>query len=142
MEPIKYEIFISYSHRDNRVIQANQPPWVEEMHRSLEVRVGMIMGEDIAIWRDKKDLNRGDYFDQVIFDHIKTIPFMLCILSPGYKNSDYCNQELAAFYRHAQENGGLKVNDRPRIIKVVKTFVPITEHPEALQGIEGYEFYQ
>jgi len=142
MNPIKYDIFISYAHRDNRVIQLNQPPWVEEMHRALELRVGMILGDDIAIWRDKKDLNQGDYFDQAIFDQIKTIPLMLCILSPSYKNSHYCNEELAAFYRHAQENGGIKINGKPRIVKVVKMFVPIEEHPLALQGIEGYEFYQ
>ena len=141
MNPMRYEIFISYSHRDNRVIQ-NQPAWVDELHRSLESRVGMILGEDVAIWRDQKDMDRGDYFDEVIFDRIKVIPFMICILSPSYANSNYCNAELGAFYRQAQENGGLKIQDKPRIIKVVKMFVPREEHPSALQGIVGYEFYQ
>jgi TIR domain len=141
MNSMRYEVFISYSHRDNRVIQS-QPAWVDELHRSLESRVGMILGEDVAIWRDEKDMDHGDYFDDVIFDRIKVIPFMICILSPSYANSKYCKAELEAFYRQAQENGGLKIQDKPRIIKVVKMFVSREAHPPALQGIVGYEFYQ
>src|SRR2546423_199045 len=142
-EDIQLEVFISYAHRDNLSIRRrDEDRWITNLHRSLEIRVGQLLGENIAIWLDNKDLRGDDYFDDVIFDHIKNIPIMICVLSPSYNNSKYCKMELEAFFKFASQNGGVRLGNKSRIFKVVKTYVPLAEHPVELQAMLGYEFYK
>jgi hypothetical protein len=49
---------------------------------------------------------------------------------------------LEEFCKTAATNGGLRVGNKLPVFKVVKTFIPVQEHPRQLQGTLGYEFYE
>src|SRR5262249_1334827 len=66
---------------------------------------------------------------------------LVSVVSPRYLQSPSCRRELEDFFRLAAQNGGLQLDDKHRVFKVVKTHVALEEHPSELQVLLGYEFY-
>jgi hypothetical protein len=148
------DIFINYDHDDNLAAISTFNGWVDTMHESLLTRLTQLIGQRPAIWRDKKMKGNTPLSDTLVLKLSKTA-FLVSILSPSYVNSGWCIDELNEFYRRASQNGGIKINNRSRIFKVVKT--PITDDPRIdplensplpqelrslLQDSLGYPFYE
>ena len=66
----------------------------------------------------------------------------MAVISPRYVKSEWGRKELTAFIEAAREQGGLAIGDKSRIFKVLKTPVPLDEHPAELQPLLGYEFFR
>ena len=66
---------------------------------------------------------------------------LVSIVSPRYLKSEWCRRELQEFHKVATEQGGVRVGNKSRIFKVVKTPVPLDEHPAEFQSALGYNFY-
>jgi hypothetical protein len=139
--PFENDIFISYAHIDNLPLAEGQRGWVEDFHRSLQIRLQQLLGAELNVWRDKK-LQGNDYFDDTLIHRFPRIAVLVSILSPRYLQSEWCLRELREFVNAAQQTGGLRLGDRSRIFKIVKTHVPRQQHPAELQPLLGYEFYQ
>jgi hypothetical protein len=136
-------IFISYAHVDNKPLTAEEKGWVELFHDRLGIRLGQLLGKNwnVRIWRDKK-LQGNDHFGAEIIHQLECAGILVSILSPSYVTSEWCLKELNLFYRSAESNEGARLGDKSRIFKVVKTFLPYDQHPEVLQELLGYEFYE
>ena len=137
MPAFKYDLFISYSHRDNG--GGKGEGWVDRFHDLLRERLSNQLGRDPFIWRDVKQLDGSDYFDDEIARSLELSRVLLVIISPSYMNSPYCAQELEGFTAAATATGGERVGNRTRRVKVVKTWVERDLHPEALRRQTGYE---
>jgi hypothetical protein len=137
----KDDIFISYAHIDNQPLAEGLKGWVETLHERLKIRLGQLLGEEASIWRDRK-LQGNDIFADALVEEISKVAILVSILSPRYVKSEWCLRELEEFCKIATTNGGLRVGNKLPVFKVVKTFVPLPEHPQQLQGTLGYEFYE
>jgi hypothetical protein len=148
------DIFINYDHDDNRAPIPTYRGWIDTMHESLLTRLTQLIGERPAIWRDVMMGGNDPLSDTIVLRLAKTA-FLVSVLSPSYVNSKWCKRELNEFYERAAENGGIKINNRSRIFKVMKT--PIGDDPrvDPLEGSDlphelrmllqeslGYEFYE
>lgn len=129
--------FISYSHFDKA--------WVDSLHSRLADRLAEQLGEKPNIWRDTQ-MGRSEAFANTLVLKLSKTAFLISVLSPGYINSEWCIKELNEFYRRAAENGGIRVNNRSRIFKIVKSPIEDFDVPpilqELLQEFLGYEFYE
>ena len=134
------DFLISYAHLDDQALVEGEPGWVSRLHRLLEIRVGQLLGEKPKIWRDPK-LQGNDFFADTILDRLPKVGALLSVLSPRYVQSEWCIRELKEFCRASERSGGMRVADKARIFKVVKTPVPLERHPAELQPLLGYEFY-
>ncbi|HEV8241356.1 MAG TPA: hypothetical protein VGS57_18465 [Thermoanaerobaculia bacterium] len=135
------DLLISYAHIDDQPLIEGQPGWVATLHRILEIRVGQLLGEKPRIWRDPK-LQGNDFFsDTILVERLPRVAALLTVLSPRYVQSEWCTREVEAFCRASLESGGIRIADKARIFKVIKTPVPRDRHPEELQPLLGYEFY-
>jgi hypothetical protein len=134
------DFLISYAHLDDQALIEGEPGWVSRLHRLLEIRVGQLLGEKPKIWRDPK-LQGNDFFADTILDRLPKVGALLSVLSPRYVQSEWCNRELKEFLRASEKSGGVRIADKARIFKVVKTPVPFERHPEEVQPLLGYEFY-
>lgn len=135
------DLLISYAHLDDQTLVEGQPGWISWLHRLLEIRVAQILGEKPRIWRDPK-LQGNDYFaDTIVVEQIPRVAALLTVLSPRYVQSEWCLREVHEFCRASEATGGLRIGDKARIFKVVKTPVPLDRHPAELQPLLGYEFY-
>jgi hypothetical protein len=136
----EHDFFISYAHLDDEALIAGEQGWISELHRLLEIRVGQMRGEKPKIWRDLK-LQGNDIFADTIVERLPRIAALVSVLSPRYVQSEWCNRELNEFCRAAERSGGVRIGDKARIFKVVKTPVNRERLPEQVQPMLGYDFF-
>ena len=134
-------LFISYAHIDNEVWSASQEGWITSFHRALEVLLAQKMGERPRIWRDQK-LQGNDLFGDEIIDQFPDVAAIISILSPRYITSEWCIREMKTFLRVAEQTGGVRIGNKSRVFKVIKTPVSIEKHPDEIRDILGYEFFK
>lgn len=134
------DIFISYTHVDNKSLAEGQDGWISTFHRGLEIRLEQLRGTPIDIWRDIK-LQGNDALDESIFKQFPNLALLVSVLSPRYIQSTWCTRELACFLETAEARGGVNVCGTTRIFKVIKTFLEADKHPPGLQDLLGYQFF-
>ncbi len=134
-------LFISYAHIDNEPLTPEQKGWITRFHSSLEALLSMRMGGKALIWRDNK-LQGNDVFADEIVDQFSQTAVLVSVLTPRYLNSDWCNKEVAEFCKRAEESGGMVVENKARIFKVLKAPVDTQDSlPEVVKDVLGYEFF-
>lgn len=134
-------LFISYAHIDNQPLTAEQQGWITRFHASLEAILSMRMGGKAEIWRDDK-LQGNDVFADEIVDQFAQTAVLVSVLTPRYLNSQWCNKEVAEFCKCAEQSGGMMVENKARIFKVLKTPVDTQESlPSVVKDVLGYEFF-
>jgi len=135
------DIFMSYAHIDNQPLIEGNQGWVSTLHQALAIRLQQLLGGEVKIWRDPH-LKGHEYFSDTIVMQLPHVAVLVLILSPPFVRSEWCLRELQEFCQRAEHTGGLRLDDKSRLFKVVKTHLPHQEHPPALQGLLGYEFYE
>jgi hypothetical protein len=135
------QLFISYAHIDNQPLTPEQQGWVSRFHASLEAMLSMRLGRKVAVWRDQK-LAGNDVFADEILAQFSSTAVMVSVLSPRYVESEWCTKEMEKFCEAANQSGGLLVENKSRVIKVIKT--PVDSEaglPAVIRGMLGYPFY-
>lgn len=138
-----YDIFISYAHIDNQALFHEKYGWIEEFYNELNLLLTRRIGEAgaIKIWWDNKKLDGSMEFNSYIDKSIRQSAIIICLTSPAYLKSQYCQKELQTFYDKAMtEPDGLYLNDRSRIINVLLNNIPYTKWPKELIGTTGFKF--
>jgi hypothetical protein len=134
-------LFISYAHIDNRPLNPGQEGWISHFHSSLESMLSMRMGRKAEIWRDQK-LAGNDVFAEEIVQQFSNTAVLVSVLTPRYVESDWCTREIREFCKVAEDSRSLTVDNKARVIKVIKT--PVSSEgrlPPLMQQMLGYEFY-
>jgi hypothetical protein len=141
MPGFQIHLFISYAHMDNEPLNGEPEGWVSQFHRSLETMLSMRMGRKAEIWRDKK-LSGNDNFGPEILAQFPKTALLISVLTPRYVDSDWCTREVREFCKAAEQAGGVVMENKSRVIKVIKTPVE-DESPlvEAMRNTLGYPFY-
>ncbi len=141
MNKFAKHIFISYSHIDNHPLSPEQQGWISRFHQTLQGLLNMRLGTDASIWRDDK-LTGNDVFADEIVHQFKDVALLISILSPRYIKSEWCTREAREFCQLAEKSGGLKVGNKVRVLKVVKTpFDTLDSLPGVFKDVLGYDFY-
>jgi hypothetical protein len=139
------DVFISYAHIDDQPMMEGQRGWISQFHRSLEVRMAQLLGQELKIWRDPK-LQGSDLFDEALVKQFSASKVLVSVLSPRYVRSEWCRRELEEFVRAAATQGGLTADNKSRVFKVVKTPVTPQEIPPQLADLFsrllGFEFFE
>ena len=132
------DLFISYSHIDNRPWGAGQREWVTEFHRELETRLAQLVGRDVIVWRDAK-IAGHDEFDDRIVSELRRSRLFLCVMTPRYLKSEWCQKEIGLFLGEASAG---PADARRPFFKVIKTPIELRDQPPPAQRLLGYEFYR
>jgi hypothetical protein len=135
------DAFISYAHLDNIELIEGRKGWVANLYRALDVRLAQLLGNDARVWWDPK-IDGNDYLEDTLVDRLARVAALVAVVSPRYVRSEWTRKELQAFCAAASRQGGLRIQDKARIFKVLKTPVPLEEHPPELRSLLGYEFFK
>jgi predicted CoA-binding protein len=100
-----------------------------------------MLGKESRIWWDKK-LRGNDDFDDTLVTRLQRVALLVSVVSPRYVRSEWGRKEILAFCQAAAEQGGIEIQDKCRLFKVLKTQVPLEQHPPELQSVLGYEFFK
>jgi len=135
------DLFISYAHIDNAFFPGGTKGWIDMLHERLEIRLAQLLGEKPNIWRDRK-LRGYDDFEETLVIELSRSAILLAVVTPRYVDSPSCRSEIENFFRLAAERDRLQFGDKRCVFKIVKTFVPLQDHPTGLQDLLAYEFYE
>jgi TIR domain len=137
-------LFVSYAHVDDMVTPGDDQGWVTRFHKYLETYLSQSIGEQARIWRDDR-LRGNEIFANEIVKQFPQTAVLLSILSPRYIDSEWCLREVDEFCKTAELNGGLTVDDKARVIRVMLRGIPAERReqlPNVLKDALGYEFFQ
>jgi TIR domain len=141
MATFEKHIFISYAHIDNQPLTPEQKGWISHFHASLEALLSMRLGQTAKIWRDDKLQGNDVFADEIVAQFAKTA-VLISVLTPRYLNSDWCTREVREFCAQAEQSGGLLVDNKARVFKVLLLPVDTQESlPAVVKDILGYEFF-
>lgn len=132
-----YEVFVSYAHNDNDPKEAG---WITRFEENLKYYLKMRLGRVARIWRDKK-LRGNDVFGDEITERFLQSRILISVLSPRYVESEWCMREISEFCTHAEQSGGLRIDNQLRVFKIVLLPADQKELPEAVAGSLGYDFF-
>ncbi len=113
-------LFISYAHADNKTTPDDNKGWVSRFHEYLESYLSTNIGEDAAIWRDER-LRGNDIFASEIVEQFPHTAVLVSLLSPRYIESEWCIREVNEFCDVAGKHGGLVVDNKARVLRVMLT---------------------
>ena len=136
-----FDAFVSYAHLDNIELVEGRTPWVSGFRRALEVRLAQLIGRSAKVWMNEKRTGSDIVADEDV-GPLQRAAFFIAIVSPRYVRSEWSLRELAEFEKVAEQQGGMIVGGRSRVVKVLKTPVPAEKTPGVLQRTFGYEFYR
>lgn len=140
--PFDKQLFISYAHLDNKAAQGMTEGWVSRFHVALEDVLNTRRGGRQKIWRDDR-LEGNDVFTPEIKRQLPESAVLLAVVSPSYVQSTWCRDEASLFCDSAQLTGGLVVDNKSRLIKVIKVPPPTLEPlPPVMREMLGYNFYE
>ncbi len=134
-------LFISYAHIDNVPLTEHQQGWITRFHDTLSAMLSMRIGRKAEIWRDSK-LNGDDIFADEIIQQFPQTALLISILTPRYAESEWCTREVKEFCKCAAATGGLVVDNKSRVLKVIKT--PVENEaflPPVMREVLGYPFF-
>nr|ACX33952.1 hypothetical protein [uncultured prokaryote EC6] len=124
------DVFVSYTHNDNLEFDAEKKGWVSRFHLVLLNYLTSKLGRTAKVWRDAK-LEGNDAFWDVIFKALAEAQTLVAVVSPRYVQSKSCVKEVVEFNRHWQAAGGVKVGDKPRLVRILTEPVKL---PELIDG--------
>ncbi|MBP7393407.1 MAG: TIR domain-containing protein [Zoogloea sp.] len=136
------QIFISYAHLDNQPLTADQAGWVSLFHSTLQTLLSQRLGAPADIWRDDK-LRGNDTFSDEILKQLAGTAIFVSILTPRYLKSEWCTKEIRSFCQQAEAGQSLVVDNKARVIKVLKLPIDAGQSLPPVVGQQlGYEFYE
>ena len=139
------DVLLNYAPIDDQPLLDGRPGWVSQLHRNLQVRVEQLLGESVNIAQLPAPADSSS-FDTEILEELPRIKAMVSVLSPPFIKNEGCRRGVEEFWRVADQSGGQWVDDKARLLKVVKTAVSSQEMPQPLADIFsplfGFEFFE
>ena len=128
------DIFINCALIDDQPLSTDQRGWVSQLQRHLEVRLEQLWGEPLKIGRYPMPAGEPPVSEE-FFNELAQVKTMISVVSPPFLKAEGCRREVAAFYQHATNQGGLWYGEKARLLKVVKTPVEMRDMPAPLSEI-------
>jgi hypothetical protein len=132
-------VFVSYAHIDNYHFTGISKGWIDCLHERLEIRLAQLLGCAPVIWRDPKLAGNEVFGDSIVIELGRTA-ILVAVLSPRYIKSSSCLSEVNGFLNAA--GAAVRVGDRHRVFKIIKSHVPLEDHPPEVRNLLGYKFYE
>jgi serine/threonine protein kinase len=139
------DVLLNYAAIDDYPLEEGKPGWVSQLHRNLEVRMEQLSGEKVRIARLPEDAI-SPAIEAELLQQVPQAKAMISVVSPPFINSALCRREVEQFWQGAELTGGRYIEDKSRLLKVLKTSVSQQQMPKQLVDIFsplfGFEFFE
>jgi len=139
------DVLLNYAAIDDFPLHDGKPGWVSQLHRNLEVRMEQLSGEKVKIARLPEDAISPAIEAELLL-HVPQAKAMISVVSPPFIKSEVCQREVEQFWHGGERTGGRYIEDKSRLLKVLKTAVSEQQMPRQLVDIFsplfGFEFFE
>lgn len=139
------DVVITYANLDDQPLMSGRPGWISQFHQNLQVRVAQLSGKQVAVVRHSD----GSASAEVEAECLKQIPnakTVVSVLSPPFVQSNGCRRIVESFWKGATDSGMFEVDNRSRLLNVIKTPVANDDLPADLRALYTrlvpYEFFE
>uniref|UniRef100_UPI0011785193 toll/interleukin-1 receptor domain-containing protein n=1 Tax=Crenothrix polyspora TaxID=360316 RepID=UPI0011785193 len=134
----QHDIFVSYAHVDDLTYPGVDAGWVATLISGLKVKLSQKLGRSdlFSLWKDEQ-LSPHKPLTPEILNALKQSATLVIILSPGYKASHWCLQEMETFWQELTQ----RTNSDSRIFVVERDKLETGQKPKALEELLGYQFW-
>jgi serine/threonine protein kinase len=139
------DVVITYANLDDQPVMAGRPGWISQLHHNLQVRVAQLSGKPVAVVKQSDRSTSAEVESEVLklIPHAKTV---VSVLSPPFAHSNECRRIVESFWKGTADSGQFEVDQRSRLLNVIKTPVDADELPPELRalytGLVPYEFFE
>jgi hypothetical protein len=123
------DVLIVFADSDNEATAKNEPGWVTQFKKFLELMLTQVLGE-------KPNIMLKSEHDNITSPKLDNAAVQISILSKDFIQSGKCLDHLEAFYKATESGPSI-----PRIFKVFKSPLAVLEQPPRLRELLGYEMY-
>ncbi len=151
VEPLSLEqlknsdVLLNYAAIDDHSLHDGRPGWVSQLHKNLEVRMEQLSGEKVNIAR-LQESSVSPTLQGELLEHVPEAKAMITVVSPPFLHSEVCRRGVEEFWRGAEQTGGRYVDEKSRLLKVLKTAVSdqqmSTQMADIFSPLFGFEFYE
>jgi hypothetical protein len=127
------DLFVSYAHADDLA-------WVNAFEKSLREELGRTLGCEVHVWQDAKKIRLGQNWQAEIAQGIQKAATFVAIVSPSYKNSDWCMRERKVFIDSLGTMEALEKSNR--FLKIIKKPWDNDSHLEFLPKLQHLSYYR
>ncbi|MFT7542790.1 MAG: class 3 adenylate cyclase, partial [Gammaproteobacteria bacterium] len=139
------DVVITYAGLDDQPVVSGRQGWVSQLHENLQVRVAQLSGKQVAVLK-LPDAFASEENDRAMLEQVPQAKTVISVLSPPFAQSDRCQRVVETFWRKTQESGRFEVDQRSRLLNVVKTPVDEDDLPASIRGLytglAPYEFFE
>jgi hypothetical protein len=125
------DVLIVFADRDDAQTGKNEPGWVSQFKKFLELMLTQVLGEKPNV------LLKGE-FDKLTSPGLNNAGVLVPILSKDFIESGNCLDYIETFYKSIESD----TKNRNRVFKVFRTPLSVQEQPPRLRELLGYEMYQ
>jgi serine/threonine protein kinase len=144
-ELARSDVVITYANLDDQPLTSGRPGWISQLHQNLQVRVAQLSGKQVAVVKHS-DRCASAETEAEILKQIPNAKTVVSVLSPPFAHSDGCHRLVGSFWKSATDSGQFEVQQRSRLLNVIKTPVDTDELPPDLRmlytGLVPYEFFE
>lgn len=144
-EIAKSDVVITYANLDDQPLAAGSQGWVSNLHHNLQLRVAQLSGKQVAVVKQPDPSDSAEIEAEVL----KEMPLaktVVSVLSPPFLQSAGCRRIVETFCESAKQEGHLEVDERSRLLNVIKTPVEEDDLPPEVSslftGLVPYEFFE
>ncbi len=141
----KGDLLLSYAVVDDLPMGEQPIGWVSRFHRDLEVRIEQLSGEPVRIGRHPNPSGQPPS-DARLKELLPKVKAMISVVSPPFVKSGGCQEDIATFWDAAERSGSLRVDNRSRLLKVVRRPVDFAELApplsDVLPRLSGFDFFE
>ncbi len=139
------DIFVSCAELDDQPLAPGKEGWVSQFQRNLKVRLEQLSGEPVTI--GSRPMPPGPApGDETLYESLSKQRTLVSIVSPPFAKSEGCQKGVEEFWQSTERSGEFRVEDKPRLFKVVKAPVESDELPpqldDLLQQLMSFEFFE
>lgn len=124
MKNLDFDIFISYSHANNKQKDENGKGWVDYFFEKLQNHFTNVSGSTLKPWLDNEQLACGDTLNKISDHGLENTRFFIPILSPPYLKSKWCRKEFLKFSELINAKNSNDLSTYSRILPII--FYPYT----------------
>jgi serine/threonine protein kinase len=139
------DVVITYANLDDQPLMTGRPGWISQLQHNLQVRVAQLSGKQVAVVK-QSDRSAFTETEAEVLKHIPNAKTVVSVLSPPFAHSNGCRRIVESFWKSATDSGQFEVENRSRLLNVVKTPVDTDELPPDLRalytGLVPYEFFE
>ena len=139
------DIVITYANLDDQPVISGRQGWVSQLEQNLQLRVAQLSGKQVAVVK-QPDVSDSAETEAEVLKQIPNAKTVVSVLSPPFAHSNGCCRIVGSFWKSATDSGQFEVDNRSRLLNIIKTPVDNDELPPDLRtlytGLVPYEFFE